>query len=1051
LYYSRLGQSSRNALVGFFWVLYFITFTISYPKLGSIVTALSLLPVSGTAWVFGTRWGLAASTASIPLNLFLNFIASGGSSLPDPLSFIIGTIIIYAASIIIGRMSDLGNRLHEAFQFRTDAEKQLRKKSVELQQQKLYYEALVQNSPIAIVSLTPDQKIKSCNPSFEKLFGYKQEEITGQYLDPLISGHDNLNEAEVISKIVHAGTPVQAAGKRRTKNGKIIDVDIYGVPVIINGKQEGILGQYVDVTEKRLAETALQEHVQFLQAIIDVIPTPVSYKSIGGLYIGCNEAFEASVGIPRDEIIGRSVYEIYPKKSADQIVHLDKKLLERPGIQRIETRLNYTDDSLRDILLNRATFNDIHGNLAGVISAYLDITDIKQTERDLRKSEERFRSIFEYAPDAVIILDTKGTILSWNPAAEKIFGYSEADIIGENAERFMPTNKREDYQSMLMRLDHPGMPDPFGETIESEGKCKDGTTIPLEVSLSIWQSEDEQFISVIVRDITDRKNAEKVLREAKTTAEEVAKVKAQFLAHMSHEIRTPLNAIIGMTGLLLDTPLSTDQKDHIETIRLSGDSLLEIINSILDFSRIEAGKVHLENKPFNLRSCVESALDLVIPSAIEKGINLAYIFEDSTPNQIIGPQTHLRQVLVNLLANAVKFTDEGEVVVAVCPHKLSEDQYQLHFSVRDTGIGISPEDIELLFQSFSQVDSSSKRRYSGTGLGLAISKNLVESMGGEIHVESEKGGGSIFSFWIVIETTPETSPLFPAGDQPELQKKRVLILDENLTNLRILAQHTQSWGMEPYAFQSAGEVLRKLKEMDHFDIAIIDNKISNDPQMNLVEVMRNFHRPEVLPILLLRKLGSRPVKELEAEHLYDGFLTKPIKPAILFDILMKVFKKRPTPIQEIAKTKKIDSQLGQKHPLKILLAEDNPINQKVAVKILEQMGYRPDIASNGFDVVHALERQFYDLILLDIQMPEMDGEQAARIIRNNYLHARQPRIVALTAHALEGDREKYLAAGMDDFISKPVRIEEIQRVLEETPLLHRRPVSDKKLREQSET
>jgi PAS domain S-box-containing protein len=1018
-----------------FWLIYIFTFPASYRVSGFSAAVLSLLPVCATAWMFGARWGLISGILNTPLTMALHHISAGSISEEPMGAYVLGTAVIAGGGLFIGYLSDLSRKLYAELHERNRVEEQLQQKSIELQQQKQYYEALVQNSPIAIVSLTPDQKIKSCNPSFEKLFGYKEEEIIGLDLDPLVAGADHLQEAKQISKKVQAGTPVQGSGKRRTKSGDLINVDLYGVPVIIDGKQDGILGQYVDITEKKLAEIALQEQLNFLQTIIDVIPVPIMYKDTDGIYLGCNKAFAESVGKSKEEIIGKTTHEILPKETADFISELDCNLLENPGIRTAERQMVYADQSTRDILLTMATFNDIHGNLAGIISARIDITEMKQKERELIESEERFRSIFEYASEGVIILDTTGNILSWNPSAENIFGYSEAEIVGKNIVSFMPPDRLQDYQNRFTHQMGTDFQDQIGKTFEAEGKRKDGTIIPIELSLSIWQVEDENFISVIIRDVTERKAVEEELTTAKTIAEEAARVKAQFLAHMSHEIRTPLNAVIGMTGLLFDTPLSADQQDFVETIRLSGDSLLEVINGILDYSKIEAGRLDLENNPFNLRSCIESALDLVSPSAAQRAINLAYVYENSTPGKIVGDQTRLRQILVNLLANAIKFTEEGEVVVAVCANKRSENQYEIHFSVRDTGIGISPEDLELLFQSFSQVDSSSKRKYGGTGLGLAISKNLVEAMGGEIHVESEKGEGSIFSFWIVAETLPDTSPLFPVGDQPELLKKRILIFDGNLTNLRIVAQHAQSWGMEPSAFQDGENVLKNLNTGERYDIGILNCNVTEVNGKNLFEEIKKLHKPYDLPILCLRSLGGTFDIDVEIENLITGFVTKPIKPAILFDVLMKALKYKPTPVQEIVKPVSIDKQMGQQHPLKILLAEDNPVNQKVAVKILEQMGYRPDIASNGFDVVHALERQYYDLILLDIQMPEMDGEQAAVIIRNNYLHGRQPRIVALTAHALEGDREKYLAAGMDDFISKPVHIEELKKVLEETPIL----------------
>ncbi len=641
----------------------------------------------------------------------------------------------------------------------------------------------------------------------------------------------------------------------------------------------------------------------------------------------------------------------------------------------------------------------------------------------------QLNGILSIADDAIISVDSEQKIILFNQGAERVFGWKAEEIMGKELNKLLPPRYHHSHYKHIEDFDRSGRgARKMAERSAIFAMRRDGTEFPAEASISKLSVGGATIHTVILRDISTRKAYERELEIAKERAEAAMQAKSMFLANMSHEIRTPLNAVIGMTSLLLNTRIDEEQRDYAQTIRASGEVLLTIINDILDYSKIEVGKLDIERQPFDLRRCIEESLDLLSSNAAEKNINLAYFIDDSVPAQLLGDVTRLRQILVNLLSNSIKFTHRGEVVVTVSAQRKDEDTYEMMFSVKDTGIGI-PEDRQAeLFQVFTQVDASTTRKYGGTGLGLAISKRLAEVMGGRMWLESEVGVGSTFHFTIAAEASgSQLAHSFLQECSSALAGRRVLIVDDNSTNRRILVKQSLLWGMVPSAAASAIEALDLVRHGHAFDVGILDMSMPEMDGLGLALEIRKYRDEYALPLIMLTSVANRPRDATLALVKFAAYLNKPIKPTALFDSLLHAMRIESAQAQT-PRARTANRKLAESHPLKILVAEDNTVNQKVVQQLLAHLGYRADVVANGVEVLDALERQNYDVVLMDVQMPEMDGLEATRRLRTRY-GTGGPRVIAMTANAMPGDREKCMAAGMDSYVSKPVELDDIRTVL----------------------
>jgi PAS domain S-box-containing protein len=659
--------------------------------------------------------------------------------------------------------------------------------------------------------------------------------------------------------------------------------------------------------------------------------------------------------------------------------------------------------------------------------------------------QEQFRQLFEEAPIAYHEIDAQGLIVRVNRAECELLGFDRHELLGRPAWHVVAPEQRElSRQRVRAKLTGLEQLAPF----ERPYTRRDGSTLLLEVHEKLIRDETGRTVGIrtAMLDITERTRARHRLQEYSTelqrkneeldqalrAAREAAELKSQFLANMSHEIRTPMNGVIGMTGLLLDTKLSPEQREYTETVRRSAESLLSVINDILDFSKIEAGKLRLENAPFELHLVIEEINEMLAHKAEDHGIDLIVEYPPKAPRSFVGDAGRIRQVLTNLIGNAVKFTKNGDVVVRVECLSRGEEQSLMRVAVTDTGIGIPADKLGALFEKFSQVDGSPTRRYGGTGLGLAISKQLVELMGGTIGVESRLGEGSTFWFTVPLLLGPEIAP----APVSQLHGLRVLIVDDNALNRRMLHEQIAAWGMRDTSFAKAAEVVPAMhearREGDPYHFVLLDYQMPEIDGATLAARIKEDPSIAGTLLIMLTSVGHlTEVRHMEGGRV-DASLVKPVRQWQLLNALSTTWAKRSgheTPRQERTSAEPPPITTFEGSGIRVLLAEDNIVNQKVAARMLERLGLRPDLAADGREAVAMFQMAWYDVIIMDCQMPQMDGYAAAGEIRRLERGERRVAIIAMTAEAIGDARERCLAAGMDDYIAKPVKLAELSDAL----------------------
>jgi len=878
-------------------------------------------------------------------------------------------------------------------------------------------------------------RIVYLNREWEKRFQRQREDLIGKTDFEWLPLEVARKLAEVDRKVLASGEPHEGIAHVPTPDGRTEDWLAMKFRMVTTGGRKLLGGVAVDLREQKDSERALQESERQFRDLFDEAPVAYHELDLENRITRVNATELAMLGYTADEMIGRPMRDfIVDEKSSDPIPEEMTADLRIESYQRVFRR---KDGRKVPVLMRHKLITDASGLVSGMRSTLQDVSALKHIEEDLRDAEEKYRSIFENAIEGIFQTTPEGSYMSVNPALARILGYDSTDELTSTVthiakQLYVRPERRAEFAALIQL--HGSVTD-----FESEVYCKDKSVIWISEQARAVRDMDGKLLYYegTVEDITAGREAREAIKTARDAALESARMKSEFLANMSHEIRTPMNGIIGMSGLLLDTDLSPKQRDFAQTISGSADALMTILNDILDFSKIEAGMLVFEEINFHLATVVEGSVDLLAARAATKDVELASLVYNGVPTQLRGDPGRLRQVLTNLIGNAVKFTEKGEVVVRANCQEETETHATIRFTVTDTGIGIDLEAQKRLFQAFVQADGSTTRKFGGTGLGLAICQQLVHRMGGDIGVQSRAGKGSTFWFTAKFEKQAADS-MAPTPRKAELQNVRVLIVDDNETNRSILHHLFESWGMKERVASNADEAMEMMRAQaargKPFDLAILDRQM---PGMDGLELARRLKKDPKLAstrLVMLTSVDRNDDSEIMRESGVDAHLSKPVKQLQLFDCLATVMSADVETAEIQSGLVALDAVPVASAPiqglnLRILIAEDNPVNQRVALYQLQKLGFLAEVVENGRQVLEAMRKNPFDVIFMDCQMPELDGYAATREIRSIEDGKRHTWVVAMTANSLQGDREKCMAAGMDDYVSKPVKTEDLQAAL----------------------